>query len=63
LLALKELIAMQGPPVLADTATLKLPPELLAAARRLDKDRTPDFKVEGWKPTLLERIARLFGRG
>jgi hypothetical protein len=54
---------MQVPPAVADTATLKLPPELLAAAKRLDKDRTHDFMVEGWKPTLLERIARLFGRG
>ncbi|MGB6602867.1 MAG: hypothetical protein WBE65_01035 [Steroidobacteraceae bacterium] len=63
MVAHKELTAMQAPPALADTATLRLPPDLLAAARRLDKDRTPDFKVEGWKPTLLERIARLFGRG
>ncbi len=53
---------MQGQPTLADTATLKLPPELLAAAKRLGGDRPPDFRVEGWKPTLLERLARLFGR-
>jgi hypothetical protein len=54
--------AMQAQPRLADTATLKLPPDLLAAAKRLG-DHPPDFKVEGWKPTLLERLARLFGRG
>ena len=54
---------MQPQPNLADTATLKLPPELLAAVRRCGSDRPPDFSVEGWKPTLLERIARLFGRG
>jgi len=55
---------MQPQPKLADTtATLKLPPELLAAAKRCGIDRLPDFSIEGWKPTLLERIARLFGRG
>jgi hypothetical protein len=60
---LKGTIAMQAQPTLADTATLKLPPELLAAAKRCGSDRPPDFRVEGWKPTLLERLARLFGRG
>jgi hypothetical protein len=54
---------MQARPTLADTATLKLSPELLAAAKRCGKDRPLDFKVEGWKPTLWERLARLFGRG
>jgi hypothetical protein len=55
---------VQPQPNLADTtATLKIPPELLAAAKRCGSDRPPDFSVEGWKPTLLERIARLFGRG
>jgi hypothetical protein len=54
---------MQAPPALSDTATLKVPPELLAASRRCGNDRPPDFRVEGWKPTLWERLARLFGRG
>ena len=53
---------MQAQPTLADTATLKLPPDLLAAAKRVGGERPPDFRVEGWKPTLLERLARLFGR-
>jgi hypothetical protein len=54
---------MQPQPRLSDTATLKVPPELLAAAKRCGTDHPPDFRVEGWKPTLLERLARLFGRG
>lgn len=53
---------MQAQHTLADTATLKVSPELLAAARRCGKDRPLDFKVEAWKPTLWERLAGLFGR-
>jgi len=50
----------------ADDATLespqlKLPAELLAEVSRRNAAQKTDFCVEGWKPTLLERIARLFG--
>lgn len=39
---------------------LKLPPDLLAEVGRRGKIR-PDFLVEGWKPSLLERIAKMLG--
>jgi hypothetical protein len=50
----------------ADDATLespqlKLPAELLAEVSRRAAAQKTDFRVEGWKPTLLERIARLLG--
>jgi len=50
----------------ADDATLespqlKLPAELLAEVSHCNAAQKTDFRVEGWKPTLLERIARLFG--
>jgi hypothetical protein len=53
---------MQAQPTLnlADTATLKLPPELLAELKRQGKQKT-DFQVEGWKPSLLERLLGKFG--
>lgn len=53
---------MQAQPTvqLADTATLKLPPELLAELKRQGKRQT-DFHVEGWKPSLLERLLGVFG--
>jgi hypothetical protein len=40
---------------------LKLPAELLEVARR--KKQSTDFRVDGWKPSFLERLARLFGLG
>jgi len=39
---------------------LKLPPDLLAEVARRKKPQT-DYGVDGWKPSLLERLARLFG--
>ncbi|MGO9803079.1 MAG: hypothetical protein ACLPQ6_01115 [Steroidobacteraceae bacterium] len=53
---------MQAQPTLnlADTATLKLPPELLAELSRQGKHK-PDFHVEGWKPSLIERLLGMFG--
>lgn len=52
--------------MIADDATLEtqqlnLPAELLAEASRRAAAQKTDFRVDGWKPTLLERIARLFG--
>lgn len=41
---------------------LKLPADLLAEVGRRKKQHT-DFGVDGWKPSLLERLARLFGLG
>jgi hypothetical protein len=53
---------MQAQPTLnlADTATLKLPPELLAELKRHGNHK-PDFHVEGWKPSLIERLLGMFG--
>jgi hypothetical protein len=45
-----------------DTPQLKLPAELLAEVSRRKKQHT-DYRVDGWKPSLLERLARLFGLG
>jgi hypothetical protein len=42
---------------------LNLPPDLLAEVSRRASAHQTDFKVDGWKPSLLERIARLLGLG
>jgi hypothetical protein len=44
----------------AEVPQLQLPPELLAEVSRGGTTRT-DFRVEGWKPSLLERLARMLG--
>ena len=44
-----------------ESPQLKLPAELLAEVNRRAAAQKTDFRVEGWRPTLLERIARLFG--
>lgn len=53
---------MQAEPNLsmADTSTLKLPAELLADIKRHTKQKS-DFHVEGWKPSLLERLLGMLG--
>ena len=54
---------MQAEPNLsmADTSTLKLPAELLAEIKRHARQKT-DFRVESFKPSLLERLLGLLGR-
>jgi hypothetical protein len=52
----------------ADDATieaqqLQLPPDLLSEVSRRGSGRHADFGVDAWKPSLLERLARLFGLG
>jgi len=43
---------------------LNLPPDLVAEiARRNPSRRQTDFRVEGLKPSLLERLARMLGLG
>jgi len=53
---------MQAEPNLSltDTSTLKLPAELLAELKRHARPKT-DFRVEGWKPSLLERLLGMLG--
>jgi hypothetical protein len=46
-----------------EVAQLQLPPELMAAAARSQKTTPKDFRVDGWTPSLMERLARLFGLG
>ena len=43
-----------------EVPNLKLPPDLIAEVGRRGKIK-PDFLVEGWKPSLLERLARMLG--
>jgi len=45
-----------------ETPQLKLPADLLAEVSRR-KRQQPDFGVDGWKPSLLERLARMLGLG
>ena len=54
---------MQAEPnlTMADTSTLKLPAELVAELKRHARQKT-DFRVESFKPSLLERLLGLFGR-
>jgi hypothetical protein len=40
---------------------LNLPAELVAEVSRRNKPRHTDFRVEGLKPSLWERLARLLG--
>jgi hypothetical protein len=50
--------------VTVEVPKLQLPPELLAeVARRNNGKRLADFRVEGLKPSLFERLARVLGLG
>jgi hypothetical protein len=48
--------------VTVEVQKLNLPPDLLAEVARRNK-RQPDFRVEGLKPSLLERVAKMLGLG
>jgi hypothetical protein len=52
---------MQAEHRMSDTASLKLPVELLADLKRHGKKPENDFRVEGWKPSLLERLLGMLG--
>ena len=48
--------------VTVEVPKLNLPPDLVAeVARRNNGRRQPDFRVEGLKPSLIERVARMLG--
>ena len=50
--------------VTVEVQKLNLPPDLLAeVARRNNGKQQSDFRVEGLKPSLLERLARVLGLG
>ena len=42
---------------------LNLPADLLAEVSRRAAAQKTDFQVDGWKPSLFERLTRLFGLG
>ena len=44
-----------------ESPQLNLSPEELAEISRRAAVRQGDFRVDGWKPSLFERIAKLFG--
>jgi len=44
-----------------DVPKLDLPADLVAELSRRNKPRPTDFRVEGLKPSLLERLARMLG--
>jgi hypothetical protein len=44
-----------------ESPKLNLPADLKAEISRRAAARVGDFRVDGWKPSLLERIAKLFG--
>jgi len=47
-----------------ESPQLKLPADLLAeVSRRKNQKQPADFHVDGWKPSLLERLGRMFGMG
>jgi hypothetical protein len=45
-----------------ESPQLKVPADLLAEVSRRKKQQS-DFHVDGWKPSLLERLARMLGLG
>ena len=47
--------------VTVEAPQLILPAELLAEIDRSHGARRTDLRVEGWKPSLLDRLARLLG--
>jgi hypothetical protein len=40
---------------------LKLPADLLAEVSRRNKGRATDYRVDGWKPSFMERVLKIFG--
>lgn len=44
-----------------DVPKLNLPADLVAEVSRRNKFHKTDFHIEGLKPSLLERLARIFG--
>jgi len=52
---------MHAEPATVEVPQLKLPPDLLTEVTRRGSAKT-DFRVEGWKPSLLGRlVAKLTG--
>ncbi len=54
---------MQAEDATLDIPQLNLPAELLAEVSRRAAAHQENFCVDGWKPSLLERLAKLIGLG
>ena len=54
---------MQAEEITVEAPQLKLPPELLAEVSRRNAGRRSDYGVDAWKPSFLERLAKLLGLG
>jgi hypothetical protein len=52
---------MYSEDVTVETQKLNLPADLLAEVARRNSKRPTDFRVEGLKPSLFERLAQLLG--
>ncbi|HSY06554.1 MAG TPA: hypothetical protein VK803_11475 [Steroidobacteraceae bacterium] len=55
--------AMMTEEATAEVPQLQLPADLLAELSHRHKGPQTDFRVDGWKPSLLERVARMLGLG
>jgi hypothetical protein len=49
--------------ITTEVPQLDMPADLLAEVSRRNAERQADFHVDGWKPSLLERFARMLGFG
>jgi hypothetical protein len=47
--------------VTTEVPQLDLPPDLVAEVSHRPAKRAADFRVDGWSPSLLERVRRLLG--
>jgi len=55
---------MQPEPATVEVPQLNLPADLLKEVSRTGKASRTDFRVEGWKPSLFERLVeKLIGKG
>lgn len=51
---------MLGNRALSDTSKFRLPEDLLAELQRRGSSLKNDFRVDGWKPSLIGRFMELF---
>lgn len=49
--------------ITTEVPQLEVPADLRAEVSRRNADQRTDFDVDGWKPSLLERFARMLGFG
>jgi len=54
---------MHSDEVTSEVPQLNLPADLLAEVSRRHATHPADFRVDGWRPSFLERFKRLLGLG